>query len=207
MFQRTLSDSPNFVATGRDAAMVADLISSDAYIAHRYVLGEDKSPHQYGAALQVRLKHIYEEFFVKMCKENEKQQILVNKTRKPKNVEIGSIVLVQYPRKPHVSPKQNPELIGPFRVMDIIGDKIIIKTRAGRKSYNVHRRRVRIIPQNFEVEYISWVAEDAKGLLDDETANLTDLTEEEEQLLPELPSKIPPGHISLNNSHEVDNCA
>ena len=139
-------------------------MTDDVEIAYEYVTNTDL-PREYGVNMQIRMKLIRDLYLKKMRLENDKQQELINKKRVEKEVKVGDLVFIKFPLKPGVSSKQNSTLIGPYRVHEVFEHKVTVKCKNGKSCYNVHKRRVKVINQDFEPEYTSWIDKSAIKLM------------------------------------------
>ena len=203
--QTTLGDTPNFVMFGRDAATIADLVLSDVEIQNKYAIGS-KSPWSYGAEMQARMKNIREIYLDNIRQQSRMQIQRANKKRTEKEVLPGQLVLVLYPLKEKDKVKQTSRFVGLFRVQEVHKKKVVIAPQGGRAKYNVHIRRVRVIPTFFYEDYIHWMEADREKLLDDPINNMSDLDKHELEALPEFEQFRSTKEAYHNTKHLIDKC-
>ena len=203
--QTTLGDSPHFCAFGRDAITVADLVVSDVEIRNRYALGTS-SPWEYGCEMQLRMKNVRELFLEQI--RNHSALIIQrnNKKRTEKIVKPGQLVLVLYPLRETDKIKQTSRYVGLFRVMEVHGYKVIIAPQGGKARFNVHVRRVTVIPRHFYEGYVNWQHADAENLLSDPELNMTDLDKDELEELPPFDNLKVSKRAQHNRTHLINDC-
>ena len=115
-------------------------------------------------------------------------------------------MLVLYPLGKKVHRKQRSPLCGPYRVLDTLGKKVVVKTFGGKKEYPVHIRRCRRLSSIFFTEYVHWLEDDEDELLSDPTLNMSDINPDELQDFPEL-KELFPSDITIDSStHIIDKC-
>ena len=157
-YSHQLQDTPGFAHTGTDFRLPHQLLQLKPYLQNEYLLYAD-TPHSAGVRLQNNIISVNKIMASRVAAHRSHVAKAINSKRRFRRVQKDDIVFIRLPYLKDDSLRQKliSAWTGPYRVAKVFNYKVTVIQCGGTGYYSCHANNCKVIPQNFQEEYVHWV--------------------------------------------------